>query len=97
MQANGLGPRERPRRGAELIVPAPARPRPKLVSFAGERRHWVQEGESVSTIARQYGVSVRALLLANQDLSQRPARVGARRGLRAGDDVLRLPAGSNPK
>ncbi len=56
----------------------------------GKPAHWVQEGETLWGLSRRYRAPLASLLELNPALSQRVARVGADRALRAGD-LLTLP------
>ncbi len=54
---------------------APRSAEPKQVASAGDRKHKVTRGESLSGLARRYNTSVAALVRAN-DLSDENIRIG---------------------
>jgi LysM repeat protein len=74
-QANGLSDANALREGQELLIPPPAPPAPTgeaspaavptQSSTVGQRIHVVQEGETVSGIARKYGVTAADIIQAN--------------------------------
>jgi LysM repeat protein len=64
-------------------LPEPVRSAPAPTSTASYRTHSVKSGETPTTIARRYGVSVNALLSANPRVDPRRMKVGT---------VLRIPA-----
>ncbi len=82
---NGLRESVGVRAGQRRRVVAPARPRPAppaAVAVADARRHQVRRGETLTGLAKRYGVSVQALRDANG--------LSARQALRAGA-TLRIP------
>ncbi len=83
---NAMGSRELLRAGQVIRVPAPAAPaatsratspRPATAS-AGGQTHVVRRGETLSTIARRYGVTLSALRTANGMSEQDVLKAGAR-------------------
>ncbi|HMV32000.1 MAG TPA: LysM peptidoglycan-binding domain-containing protein, partial [Gemmatimonadales bacterium] len=83
---NAMGSRELLRAGQVIRVPAPAAPaatsratspRPATASTGGQT-HVVRRGETLSTIARRYGVTLSALRTANGMSEQDVLKAGAR-------------------
>ncbi len=66
---NGMGSREMLRAGQVIRVPAPTGPAEPAVgptvATGGSQRHLVRRGETLSSIARRYGVTVSALRASN--------------------------------
>ena len=62
VEANGLKSANQVFIGQRLIIPAP-RPTPTVA--AGQRTHTVKSGEVLSVIAAQYGVTMDAIMKAN--------------------------------
>ena len=84
---NAMGSREMLRAGQVIRVPAPAAPaavaggsasRAPASAAAGSQTHLVRRGETLSTIARRYGVSLSALRTANGMTEQDVLKAGAR-------------------
>ena len=81
---NALGQSEKIRAGQRLRISPPARPRPAAQSKAiatqdqpaESRVHVVRRGETLTGLARQYGVSVQALREANGLSVRDPIRAG---------------------
>lgn len=81
--ANGIPPgKSRILEGKELVIPAKAARRDRVVMKDGKKQHWIQEGDTPARVAKLYGVSIAELRAANP---------GAR--LRAGS-LLVLPEGA---
>jgi len=69
-EANNLPPAKRLRPGTELIIPIPAKPRvaqvrreaaPEAQDAPGRVRYRIQPGDTLASIAAQYGTTVRDL------------------------------------
>jgi membrane-bound lytic murein transglycosylase D len=77
---NSLDSRGRIRAGQRLRVASPDAPRtvaaPVLADGAGERTHVVQQGETLTGLAKRYGVSVQALRRANGLAERATLRAG---------------------
>ena len=79
---NAMGSREMLRAGQVIRVPAPAAPvatsRSTTASAASGQTHVVRRGETLSTIARRYGVTLSALRTANGMGERDVLKAGAR-------------------
>jgi membrane-bound lytic murein transglycosylase D len=86
-EANGMGRRTTIYLGRTLRIPARSVPAPGRVASGESVRHKVRRGESLSAIARRYGIGVEKIRAANA--IEDPGRI------RSGD-VLTIPGGAPP-
>ena len=90
LRENGLGTKQILQPGQQLVIPgvSSAKASSSRSSAAGaEQAHVVQQGDSLWLIARQHGVTVRALAKANSLRSTAVLRVGSR---------LKIPGTAEP-